>query len=97
MLLIYVLLTVGLLIHNYVKAGTEGRRAYGLNVLLIGLVAGIFPAVIASLARSLPGSTYYFLTMALIPFALAYAVEKAAGETGERASGASREPVLQAT
>ncbi len=99
MLLAYLVFIVGLLIRNYIQAGTHGREAYGLNVLLFGLLAGMLPAVIASLARSLPGSTYYFLTMALIPLALVYAVEKAAAsrDDDERSPEAPREPVLQAT
>ncbi len=70
--LLHLLFAIGILIHSYVKADRETRVSHGLNVLLIGFVAGLVPVVVSGFAPSLPGGQFYFLTTILIPLSLAY-------------------------
>ncbi len=72
------------LIHSFVKATTEERTTYGLNLMLAGLIIGLGPVTISSLigifapSVVLPGVDFYFLTMVLIPITLALAVMRTA-------------------
>ena len=68
------------MIHTYAKATSQERFDYGLNMMLVGVIVGFLPITIAVLVGIfapklvLPGGDYYFLTMILIPMALAWAV-----------------------
>jgi hypothetical protein len=70
------------MIHSYVKATGRERSAYGLNTMLIGVLVGLLPITIAALVGViaprvvLPGADFYFLTLVLIPIALALATMK---------------------
>ena len=81
-LVVYFGLALWAMIHSYVKASPRQRSGYGLNSMLAGVIIGLLPVTIASLIRVLapqlvlPGFNFYFLTLVLIPFALAAAVLK---------------------
>ena len=68
------------MIHTYAKATSQERFDYGLNMMLAGVIVGFLPVTIAALVGIfapklvLPGSDFYFLTLILIPIALAWAV-----------------------
>ena len=68
------------MVNSYVKATPAERDANGLNLMLAGVLVGLLPVTIASLigifapAAVLPGSDFYFLTLALIPISLYMAV-----------------------
>lgn len=77
------------LIHSFAKAAPGERSAYGLNLLLAGVIIGLAPVMIASLIGIfapnvvLPGVDFYFLTMVLIPITLAAAVMRTAAPAAE--------------
>ena len=72
------------LIHSFVTATPEERSKYGLSLMLAGVIIGLLPVLIASLISIfapsvvLPGVDFYFLTMVLIPIAMALAVMRTA-------------------
>lgn len=94
----YLLLTVIAAIHSYMKASAEGRRASGINMMMLGLVIGWGPAVISILyhallphAGSLPGERFWGVTAIAIPIGLALALMRqepaqAAAKAGEHAT-----------
>jgi hypothetical protein len=67
------------MVHSYAKADAQERSDYGLNLMLIGVLVGLLPITIAALVGVfaprvvLPGADFYFLTLVLIPLALALA------------------------
>ncbi len=77
-------LSVIAMIGTYRKATAEERSTTGLNFMLVGVVLGLLPlilsAVVGVVAPSvvLPGVDFYFLTLVLIPIALAMATMKQA-------------------
>ncbi|KPK82540.1 MAG: hypothetical protein AMS25_02000 [Gemmatimonas sp. SM23_52] len=79
---VYFGLALWAMIHSYVKASPRQRSGYGLNFMLVGVIIGLLPITIAALIGVfaprvvLPGYNFYFLTLVLIPFALAAAVIK---------------------
>jgi hypothetical protein len=86
----YVLLSVISVIHSYIKASAEDRKATGLNFMMLGLVIGFGPILLAILLHTfiphladLPGERFYGMTMLAIPIGMALALMK-------------REPVLAA-
>jgi hypothetical protein len=79
----YVLLSVVSVIHSYVKASAEEREDTGLNFMLLGLVIGLGPILLAILLHTfiphmaaLPGERFYSMTMLAIPIGMALAVMK---------------------
>lgn len=79
-IVIQLLFAIGVLIRACVRAGRDGRAAYGLNVLLVGFLAGLLPALVAGFIPALPGGQFYFLTTVLLPLALVYAVRRAGAD-----------------
>jgi hypothetical protein len=81
-LVVYFGLALWAMIHSYVKASPTQRSGYGLNFMLAGVIIGLLPVTIVSLIGVFaprfvpPGYGYYFLTLVLIPIALAAAVLK---------------------
>ncbi|UCC49235.1 MAG: PDZ domain-containing protein [Gemmatimonadota bacterium] len=79
---VYFGLALWAMIHSFVKASPRQRSGYGLNFMLAGVIIGLLPVTIASLLGVLaprvvlPGYNFYFLTLVLIPIALASAVVK---------------------
>ncbi len=69
---------------TYRKATPEERTAAGLNFMLVGIVLGLLPLIISSIVNViapsvvLPAVDFYFLTLVLIPIALAMAAMKQA-------------------
>jgi membrane-associated protease RseP (regulator of RpoE activity) len=79
----YVLLSVISVIHSYIKASAEDRKATGLNFMLLGLVIGFVPILLAVLLHTfiphmadLPGERFYSMTMLAIPIGMALALMK---------------------
>lgn len=66
--------------HSYAKATPQERADSGLNVLLASVAVALLPITISSLVNLfaprvvLPASEFYFLTLVLIPIALATAI-----------------------
>lgn len=81
-IVVYFGLALWAMIHSYVKASPRQRSGYGLNFMLVGVIIGLVPITISILLGVLvprvvlPGYNFYFLTLVLIPFALAAAVLK---------------------
>ena len=82
LLVAYFGLAVIAMIHSYAKADARQRSAYGLNLMLLGVLVGLLPITVAALVGViaprdvLPGADFYFLTLVLIPLALAVATMK---------------------
>jgi hypothetical protein len=86
------------LIHRYATATRETRVAYGLSLLVWGVLIGFGPLAVSAVAflvapsMPLPGSDYYFLAMVLIPVSFAAALWRwsahAEGGTTEQPAGA---------
>ena len=79
----YVLLSVISVIHSYIKASAEDRKVAGLNFILLGLVVGFGPILLALLLHTfiphmadLPGERFYGMTMLAIPIGMALALMK---------------------
>ncbi len=79
----YVLLSVISVIHSYGKASAEDRKATGLNLMLLGLVIGFAPILLAILLHTfiphmtdLPGERFYGMTMLAIPIGMSLALMK---------------------
>ncbi len=79
----YVLLAIISIIHTYLKASADERRAAGLNLMLAGLVIGFGPVILAMIIRifnpnmaSLPGERFYTVTFIAIPIGMAMALMK---------------------
>lgn len=90
----YTLFAVIGVIHSYLKASAEERRASGLNLMLLGVVIGIGPIVISILyhtifahAGDLPGERFWNLTGIAIPIGMALALMKLEGATSEVKAG----------
>ena len=72
------------LIQSYLRADAATRAANGLGIMLGGAVLGLGPLIVSAVIglvspqTVLPGSQYYFLTLALIPITFAMASVKAA-------------------
>jgi len=93
----YLLLAVIGVIHSYAKSSAEERSASGLNLMLLGVVIGIGPLVIAILYHTilphvgdLPGERFWGVTWIAVPICLALALMKlepaaAAAKAGEEA------------
>ncbi len=75
-------LSLAAFIHSYVKATPEERRAQGLTYVLVGVLGGFLPllfnVVVGLVAPQvvIPGGTFFFLSIVLIPISLAMAVLK---------------------
>lgn len=81
----YVLLSLGALIHSFVTTERGERNAEGLNIMLAGVVIGLLPltaTVVAGMAGVridlLPGGDWIFVTLILIPISFAVALLKSA-------------------
>jgi len=81
----YVLLSLGALVHSFLTAGPGERAADGLNFMLAGVVVGVLPMtamMVAGLAGArtdlLPGGDWIFLPLVLIPTSFAAALLKTA-------------------
>lgn len=77
------LLSIISVIHSYVKASSAERSATGLNLILIGMVIGFGPLLIAIIGRAinpqmgeLPGERFYLISLLAIPIGLAMALMK---------------------
>jgi hypothetical protein len=75
----YIVLAVIAMAHSYIKASSVERKAQSLNFLLLGLIIGVCPLVVINIIYIFapefvfPGGEFYFLTLIIIPFALARA------------------------
>lgn len=78
-------------IHTFAKASASERRAHGLSYILGGTVVGLGPSFLVATLNSvapsvaLPGAQFYFLTMAVLPMAFAWAATR----QGREAIGSS--------
>ena len=79
----YILLSILAVIFSYLKASAEERRASGLNLIMLGLVIGWGPLVIAILyhtllphAGDLPGERFWGVTTIAVPIGMALALMK---------------------
>jgi len=79
------------LIHSYVKAPRQDRATNGLNLLLLGVVAGLGPSIVTSLVGLVapgivvPGAQFLPLGLALLPVTFAISavrVERTAQAAG---------------
>jgi hypothetical protein len=83
----YFAVSLGAMIHSYVKASPAERTANGLNLMLVGCVVALGPMIITALLNVivptlvLPGSQYYFLTFVLVPITFALAATRGGGGT----------------
>ncbi|MEM7585868.1 MAG: PDZ domain-containing protein [Acidobacteriota bacterium] len=66
------LIAIVLLGVTYWRASPSQRATQGLGVLLLGFTIGLLPVILSGLVPSLPGGQFYFLTLILVPLALAY-------------------------
>lgn len=94
----YLLLSVIGIAHSFFKASAEERSSTGLNLMLVGVVIGFAPLLLALLVHNLslhsgelPGERFYGLTMLAIPICMALALMKlepapAAVQAEERAA-----------
>jgi hypothetical protein len=75
------------MLHSYVKASSQERTAWGLNLLLAGAVIGLGPSLVISIVGLIapqvvvPGSQFLPLAVGLLPVLFAIAAVK-----GERAA-----------
>lgn len=82
----YFLAALVTLFRRYGAATPEDRARYGLGLMLVGAVVGLGPLLVSGVIGLvaprivLPGSQYYFLTLALIPLTFALAASKGTGE-----------------
>lgn len=73
------------MLHSWATATPSERDAYGLTTVLAGVLIGLVPLTIASLIgifsrqTVLPGSDFYFVTLALIPITLWLALSRSGG------------------
>jgi hypothetical protein len=86
----YLVLAMAALIHSFVTVGPRERAEGGLNLMLAGVVVGLVPMVLIMVAGMfvrtdlIPGTTYLFLTLTLIPISFGAALlrsERASLET----------------
>lgn len=81
-ILSYFGLSMGALVHSYVKATPEERARYGLRIVVFGALAGFLPILFIIGARlvapqaTIPGSSFFFLSLGLIPIFLALGAAK---------------------
>lgn len=81
-ILYYFVWAIILMIQNYSRATAEERKSKGINLMLIGAIAGLLPVVIVVLMQTLapevvlPAGQYAFLFFALIPVLFALAIRK---------------------
>jgi hypothetical protein len=84
----YFLAAIVILVRRYAAAPPADRARHGLGLMLAGVIIGLGPILIASVAglvspsTFLPLSQFYFLTLGLIPIAFAIAAVKSARATG---------------
>ncbi len=70
------------MLHSYLKASPLERARYGLHLEMVGILFGVLPVTIEILLGvlvpklSLPGSDFYYLTVAFIPIALFLAMSR---------------------
>jgi hypothetical protein len=70
-------------IHSYVKANRAERASLGLNLVVVAVAVGFVPSIVSMFVSAvaprlvLPGSDYYYLTVAVVPLALAWAAVRA--------------------
>lgn len=89
----YVLLSLGALVHSFVTAGPGERAAEGLNLMLAGVIVGLLPMTAMMVAGMfvrtdlLPGGDWIFLPLILIPISFAAALLKTARASRATASG----------
>ncbi len=89
----YVLLSLGALVHSFVTAGPGERAAEGLNLMLAGVVVGLLPMTVMMVAGMfvrtdlLPGGDWIFLPLILIPISFAAALLKTVGSPQVTATG----------
>lgn len=80
----YVVLSLGALVHSFVTASPGERAAEGLNLMLAGVVVGLLPMTAMMVAGMfvrtdlVPGGDWMFLPLILIPISFAAALLKAA-------------------
>ncbi len=78
----YLLWALHLLLRNYSRSDRQQRRALALNPMMWGTVAAILPATVAQLVdafspqASLPGQTFYFVSLALLPMTWARSLSR---------------------
>ena len=82
-------LSLAAFVHSYVKATAQERKEQGLTYVLAGVLGGFLPilftVLVGLVAPSvvIPGGTFFFLTIVLIPISLALAVLKSQKMPGE--------------
>jgi PDZ domain len=76
---IYFLLAIVVLVRRYGAASPSDRAAFGLGLMVAGVVVGLGPLLIVQVVTLLspgtflPGAQFYFLTLGVIPIAFAMA------------------------
>ncbi len=86
LMLAYLILAVAALIHTSVKMGRAELRESGVGIILVGIAAAAIPTLIGFVDWaflynfSLPGSGYFPLLVAVIPFTMALGVKRTAIE-----------------
>ena len=79
----FLVAAVYLLIRMYLKADAEKRSAFGLNIMLIGILIALLPTIASIVMNAVSPGTIFpafdFLayTLILLPIAFAYAIVKA--------------------
>ena len=84
LMFVYSSMAVAALIHTLVKTPIEQQRASGVRLILVGVIVGLLPTVIAIIDWfflwniDIPGSGWFPLALGAIPISLAMAVRKQA-------------------
>jgi hypothetical protein len=84
LMFIYATLAVVALLHTLFKTPTDDQRASGVGIVLVGVLAGLVPTLVALIDQmflwnlDIPGSGWFVLAIVAIPFSLAFAVRRQA-------------------
>jgi hypothetical protein len=87
-LVAYVLLSLGALVHSFLTSGPGERAAAGLNLMMAGVVVGLLPLIGMVVAGMfvridlLPGGDWAFLPLVLVPISFAAGLVKAEAAHG---------------
>lgn len=80
----YLFATLATLLRRHNAASVEDRSRHGLNLMLAGVVLGVFPLLLSTLMglfapmTYLPGGAYYYLALGLIPITCSLAAVQSA-------------------
>jgi hypothetical protein len=97
----YFLLAAVAIVHSNLRASAAERQAHGLGGITLAVVVAVLPIAVLILmgvvapSVVLPGSEFYFLTLAALPFAFGRAVMRKVG--AEAAAPAAAAPQKQPT